>query len=54
MKLKEIAKEKDKQENTEKDFWGEQHKKTIVNQITLGIYDDWYKPVRGYNYNLEN
>ncbi|MCK4552715.1 hypothetical protein KAT80_00740 [Candidatus Pacearchaeota archaeon] len=38
--------EKDKQENPKKDFWGEQHRKTIKDQITLGIYDDWYKPIR--------
>ena len=46
------SEEKDKQENPKKDFRGEQHRKTIKNQVALGIYDDWYKPVREYK--LEN
>ena len=54
--MEELSKseEKNKQENPKKDFWGEQHRKTIIDQITLGIYDDWYKPIREYNYKSEN
>ncbi len=46
------SEEKNQQENPKKDFWGERHRETIKNQITLGIYDDWYKPVREHNYKL--
>ena len=48
------SKEKDKQENPKKDFFGEQHRETIKDQIALGIYDDWYKPIRENNYKSEN
>jgi hypothetical protein len=53
------SEEKDRQENTNNDFFEEQYGKTrygktIINQIVRGIYDNWDSSILEYDYKSEN